>query len=269
MARGRMLNRKIATDEKFNKLCIEGQWLYMRMLPFMDDYGRLTANLFELNYQVIPSAHKNTDYIERLLLLMQENNLISYKKNVVIQFNGFHKNQKIGHRKADSLYPEIIGLTEKDNKSLGKVFKESNNIIKVNKIKNNKNKTNLYKAKPSDLEMVIDYFKEKNIPDALINAKKFYNHYEASGWIRGKTKIKNWRMCLSSWDFTETKNKKEEIIFKMSPSGEHLVYCHNKKCSHYAETSFARNIWDIRKGCSCGYDWKNVRAKKEIKRSTI
>ena len=48
MAKGRMINRSISIDPKFNLLSMEGQWLYMRMLPFMDDYGRLTGNLFEL-----------------------------------------------------------------------------------------------------------------------------------------------------------------------------------------------------------------------------
>jgi len=60
---------------------------------------------------------------------------------------------------------------------------------------------NKYKSKPKDIDMVIKYFKEKDISDAKNNAIKFYNHYEASGWMRGKTKIKNWKMCLSSWDF--------------------------------------------------------------------
>ena len=56
MAKGRMINRTIATDSKVNSLDINDQWLYMRMLPFMDDYGRLTGKLFELKYQVIPSS---------------------------------------------------------------------------------------------------------------------------------------------------------------------------------------------------------------------
>ena len=62
---------------------------------------------------------------------------------------------------------------------------------------------NDYKAKPKDLDMVIDYFITKGL--SKDNAIKFYNHYEASGWMRGKTKIKNWKMCLSSWDFKDNK----------------------------------------------------------------
>ena len=48
MAKGRMINRSIATDSKFNILGIQAQWLFMRMLPFMDDHGRITGNIFEL-----------------------------------------------------------------------------------------------------------------------------------------------------------------------------------------------------------------------------
>ena len=54
MARGRILSRQIAIDIKFNKLTISQQWLFMRLLPFTDDYGRVNGNLEELHLQMLP-----------------------------------------------------------------------------------------------------------------------------------------------------------------------------------------------------------------------
>ena len=107
MAKGRMLNRSISIDPKFNQLSIESQWLYMRMLPFMDDYGRMTGNLFELKFQVIPSSSWDVKRVENSLIRIVNAELIYWLKNDTIQFRGFHKNQKIGHKPANSLYPDI------------------------------------------------------------------------------------------------------------------------------------------------------------------
>ncbi len=248
MAKGRMLNRKIATDEGFNQLTIRTQWLYMRMLPFMDDYGRLTGNLFELKYQIIPSVDINSRKIELCLQEMIKYNLIYFKKDTVIQFRGFNKNQKIGHKKATSLYPDITGDVDIANNSLSLLSKGSNNIIKDNIIKNNINKPNSYRAKPKDLEMVINFFKEKKIPDYIDNATKFYNHYEASGWMRGKTKIKNWKMCISAWDFekSETKTKTDKDLWRRNPNGYIVGYC--DKCG---KSGMGNNIYDLRNTASC------------------
>jgi hypothetical protein len=33
-----------------------------------------------------------------------------------------------------------------------------------------------------------------------VNPSKFYNHYEANGWIRGKTRMKNWKAAVLVWE---------------------------------------------------------------------
>lgn len=122
-----------------------------------------------------------------------------------------------------------------------------------------------YTAKPKDLDMVIDYFKEKDIP--MSEAKTFYNYYEMTGWFSGKAKIKNWRMAAANWKrrMKDQPKAKEQQEFKVATSGDYLVYCHNVKCRNYATSCFAKNTWDIKKGCTCGHDWHNTRAKSIIK----
>jgi|TARA_B100000315_G_scaffold204074_1_gene197294 hypothetical protein len=142
MAKGRMLNRKIATDAEFNSLASLDQWLFMRMLPFMDDFGRITGNLFELKYQTIPSCSWGTQRLRNSLDRIAEKGLITWQEDEVIQFRGFWKNQKIGHKPAESLYPDISEVTGIGQQRSAKVDKGRPNIIKYNIIKSKLNRSN-------------------------------------------------------------------------------------------------------------------------------
>ena len=220
MAKGRMINRGIATDRKVNSLQIDDQWFYMRMLPFMDDYGRLTGRLFELKYQVIPSSNWSESKIRNVLNRIQNAELIYFVEDQAIQFRGFHKNQKIGHKPAKSLYPNIVEDAKIDIESIAKVDKESNNIIKDNISKSKSIKK--YTARPKDLDMVIDYFKTQKIVSAKSNAERFFAYYETNGWVQGagKKPIKNWKACVRTWDFEKDEHDIEEVE-KVCPVHHH------------------------------------------------
>ena len=79
------------------------------------------------------------------------------------------------------------------------------------------------KGKPKDLNMVIEYFKEKGIENPESNAQKFFDHYEANGWYRGKTKIKSWKHCLSQWDFSENE-KPKKITYTYECPDKHMKF---------------------------------------------
>lgn len=51
---------------------------------------------------------------------------------------------------------------------------------------------------PPSSQEVKFFFEEKNAP--LIEAQKFYDHYEANGWlVGGKSKMKNWHAAARNW----------------------------------------------------------------------
>ena len=157
MAKGRMINRTIATDKNVNSLKVEDQWLFMRMLPFIDDHGRMTGNIFEFKYQIIPSSNWSEEHIRNSLNRISKANLIYFIENKAIQFRGFFKNQKIGHKPANSLYPDIAKGGEIAIERMIKMVKESNNIIEDNIKESNSIKTKRsYKDIPQDENMVID-----------------------------------------------------------------------------------------------------------------
>ena len=50
---------------------------------------------------------------------------------------------------------------------------------------------------PPTVGMVDEYLREQGITG--FTAQSFCDHYGANGWFRGKTKIKNWKICVNTW----------------------------------------------------------------------
>jgi hypothetical protein len=89
-------------------------------------------------------------------------------------------------------------------------------LVSINKhiqtIENNKNINKL--DQPKNENEIIDFFKKENWP--IIEAQKFYNHYQGIGWkVGGKTKIVNWQATAKNWMI-----KAEEIISSRAQSRE-------------------------------------------------
>jgi len=59
------------------------------------------------------------------------------------------------------------------------------------------------------LDEVAEYCKERG---NNVDPNRFIDHYEANGWMRGKTKIKCWKACVRTWEKNEAKNTFEGIL---------------------------------------------------------
>jgi hypothetical protein len=57
---------------------------------------------------------------------------------------------------------------------------------------------------PPVLEEVISYCRERK---NNVEANNFLNHYETNGWMRGKTKIKDWKACIRTWEAKDNNNQ--------------------------------------------------------------
>jgi len=50
---------------------------------------------------------------------------------------------------------------------------------------------------PPKLEEVIQYCNERM---NFVDPQDFIDHYSANGWMRGKTKVKDWKACVRTWE---------------------------------------------------------------------
>jgi hypothetical protein len=59
------------------------------------------------------------------------------------------------------------------------------------------------KFKKPTIEEIALYMEEKGMNNV---AERFYNFYEAKGWMIGKNAIKNWKACVITWKDGNLKN---------------------------------------------------------------
>ena len=86
---------------------------------------------------------------------------------------------------------------------------------------------------PPDWELVMAFFKDKQIP--LVEAEKFYNHFQSNGWlVGGKSKMKDWKAAARNWIINAEKftNKTRHPELVEGPKPNHL---HTPNFKNYAE----------------------------------
>ena len=81
--------------------------------------------------------------------------------------------------------------TEKNQQSLQQT---PNKDLTTNK--KDKNERNILFTKPAIEEIKIYCSEQKN----NISAEKFFDYYEANGWMLGKCKMKDWKAAVRSWE---------------------------------------------------------------------
>ncbi len=92
---------------------------------------------------------------------------------------------------------EKVSRTERD----GSVTREEKRRDKE------KEKKNTNRFTPPTTDQVAKYVAGRDIK---INPQQFVDHYETNGWMRGKTKIKDWKACVRTWEknaATQTHNR--------------------------------------------------------------
>ncbi len=83
------------------------------------------------------------------------------------------------------------------------------------------------KSSPKNEFEVIEFFKEKKWP--LVEASKFYNHYDGIGWkIGGKVKIVNWQAIAENW-MLKAKEIKERPTLQIVPKNTDFLMTNQQK----------------------------------------
>jgi len=147
---------------------------YIRLICFQHQHGRIPPDDFE---RMTEGDHKiarkfNVDengcfYNERL-----EVEIVKRSKFVESRRNNLHGNKKQHMNK--HMLQHMDAHMENEN-------------ININ---NNK-------GVPPKIEDVKAYCKERN---NNVDAEKWYNFYEAKGWMIGKNKMKDWKAAVRTWE---------------------------------------------------------------------
>ena len=97
--------------------------------------------------------------------------------------------------------------------SINKHIQTKENIVKLDQPKNEKE--------------VIDFFKKEKWP--IIEAQKFYNHYQGIGWkVGGKTKIVNWQATAKNWMIKAEEIKENKTQKSVNQNRDNLKTSKNK-----------------------------------------
>ena len=112
---------------------------------------------------------------------------------------------KEGSKEIDNRYIRIIkgGIKENVSTPLVKNLKDNTMIVNTNTTYSNK--------KPSVLE-IKDYCIERNNG---IDAEQFFDFYESKGWLVGKTKMKNWKAAIRTWEKRKQKTSVSKIDIQL------------------------------------------------------
>lgn len=104
----------------------------------------------------------------------------------------------------ETTIPSKPQLVSQETNTINNKYINTNNNI-------NTNKKEIYKErfKKPTLEEVNEYCKERNNG---IDAEYFIDFYESKNWMIGKSKMKDWKACVRTWEKNRKKDNKEEIL---------------------------------------------------------
>jgi len=94
------------------------------------------------------------------------------------------------------------------NPGMRQLISKSHDTVMTQSLQNRIDKKRIEKNNsrfaPPSLKEVSEYCQERG---NSVDPEAFINYYEASRWMRGKTKIKDWKACVRTWE----KNTKTDL----------------------------------------------------------
>ena len=192
MARGRMLNKNVATDEKVQSLSDISALLYTLMIPFQDKSGRFYANPNIIKGTCVP--YRKSFTLRRIGLCIKEIEgaglIVVYGKyRQYMQFNGFLKNNKPHPHEAESTIPsqeDVMTLTGKcrvnlDELNLDKIRLDESSVPEEKEDDTGKN-----------AKILLDYF-----------FNKYLDFRKVKYVVKGKKDTENLKTLLKTIPFDE------------------------------------------------------------------
>lgn len=206
----RIIKDTIRTSKSVNVMTDFQFRLWVYLITYVDDYGRGSADPEILKGFVFPRRKGVTEAsIEKALAdLANSGSVILYEVDgePYFCFPNWGDHQRIQTKK--SKYPAPTdGKPRKVTVGHGESPPESN----TNPNTNSNPKYNSAPAgafTPPTLEEVEAYCRERG---NCVNAQRFIDFYTSKGWMVGKTKMKDWKASVRTW---EQEDKKQPAVKK-------------------------------------------------------
>jgi hypothetical protein len=211
MARRRMISEELIYDEEFNRLSLEAQCLFIRMLAKADDCGVIPANEYSLVTLTNPPARvrKNLPaYLEEMatdglgvLFEYEGKRFFAFKRDSFDRIQSYILNKR---SRSEYLNLEAeTAITLISNKFLEILGKSTPDLVESRKQKVEGRKQK--EGPPSETE-VVDYFIENGYPEEL--ARRVFQSYDVADWHDSRgNKVRNWKQkMVQVWFKEENKN---------------------------------------------------------------
>ena len=224
MSDRRMLTKKVTDDENFINLSSSAQALYLHLSMSADDDGftrQISASMFK--------AHASVQDMEALL---EKRYIYQFENGVIVIKHWRMANALRKDRYTPTAFQEELArLDIKDNGAYTLVasrLPDGCQMVATDKDRLDKSRLDKDKrfTKPT-LDEIKAYITEKHLS---VDADRFYDYYEANGWIVGKTKMKDWKAALRNWSRRETQKsgivvipKTEYDTSKGTPASEETI----------------------------------------------
>ena len=203
MAQRRMFNKTITNSDNFLDMPDSSQNLYFHLSMNADDDG------FVDNWKSIMrmTGHKEDD----LKVLIAKQYIIPFESGVIVIRHWRLNNYLQKDRITPTNYKQEMALLSTDDNNVYNLDTKCIHSIDKNSIDKN-----ILVDKPKGfvkptLEEIHQYCIERN---NNINWQKFYDYYEANGWVQGKSRkpIKDWKACVRTWEQGDTKQDKPKWL---------------------------------------------------------
>ena len=185
-------------DPKLEKLRMtmgcEGVGIYWCLVEMLyEEGGTLKLDDIEIHAKILNTTQENLARAIHDFDLFQKNSTHFYSNTLIKRLKHINAKRMKARISAKFSHSANAQRTHSERSAI----KESKG--KERKGKDTKENTVFT---PPTLEEVTVYCLELNNG---INPRVFIDHYQANGWIRGKTKIKDWKACVRTWENKNTK----------------------------------------------------------------
>jgi len=201
----RILKESICTSDNIDQLSAFQETVFYRLLVNCDDYGRMDARPKILASKLFPLKDIRAAQIEDALRALTSAELVTLyvvDGKPFLQMNTWDKHQVVRAKKSRYPSPDDADLQADEiicNQVQADDSKCPRNPIQYESNPNPNASINA-RAKsfsPPSLDEVAAYCRER---DNGIDPQRFIDYYETRGWMLGKTKMKDWKAAVRTWE---------------------------------------------------------------------